>query len=68
MKISEADRRDIELLYDAVKHYREDLEEFLQSGIVSELDPKYKKELPFYKRMKQDYRRCQILEKELKNL
>lgn len=68
MKITEADSKDIELLYDAVKHYREDLEEFIQSGILSEFDPRYKKELPFYKKIQKDYRRCQIIEKELKNM
>lgn len=68
MKITEADSKDIELLYDAVKHYREDLEEFIQSGILSEFDPRYKKELPFYNKIQKDYRRCQIIEKELKNM
>lgn len=66
MKITEADSKDIELLYDAVRHYRQDLEEFLESGVLSEFDPRYKKELPFLKKAQADYRRSMILERELK--
>ena len=45
-------KKQIELLYEAVRHYRLDIMDFLENGALSETDPDFKKEVASYRNLR----------------
>lgn len=64
MKI-EADLEVIKLVFDSVRHTRLDIEDFLENGALSDLEPDHKNEIKFYRELRERHDRLADLENEL---
>lgn len=45
-------KKQIELLYEAVRHYRLDIMDFLENGALAGTDPDFKKEVASYRNLR----------------
>ena len=45
-------KKQIELLYEAVRHYRLDIMDFLENGALAETEPDFKKEAASYRNLR----------------
>ncbi len=45
-------KKQIELLYEAVRHYRLDIMDFLENGALAETEPDFKKEVASYRNLR----------------
>lgn len=45
-------KKEIELLYEAVRHYRLDIMDFLENGALAETEPDFKKEVASYRNLR----------------
>ena len=58
-------KKEIELLYEAVRHYRLDIMDFLENGALAETEPDFKKEVASYRNLRNKAGWLDYLENEI---
>lgn len=58
-------KKQIELLYEAVRHYRLDIMDFLENGALAETEPDFKKEVASYRNLRNKAGWLDYLENEI---
>ena len=55
----------IELLHEAVRHYRLDILDFIENGTLAETNPEFKKEVPSYRDLRYKAGCLDVMENEI---
>lgn len=58
----------IELLHEAVKHYRHDIQDFLENGVLDDSEPEYKTEVQMYRDLQRKALRLASIEDEISQI
>ncbi len=58
----------IELLYEAVRHYRLDILDFLENGALAETNPDFKKEIASYRNLRYKAQCLDLMENEISQI
>ena len=68
MRITCTETSEVELMLEAVRHTRLDIEDFLENGALAETEPEYQNELAFYRELRDKHDRLADLEIELNKI
>ena len=58
----------IELLHEAVRHYRLDILDFLENGALAETNPEFKKEVASYRDLRHKAQCLDLMEDEISQI
>lgn len=58
----------LKLLQEAVKHYRHDIQDFLENGVLDDSEPEYKTEVQMYRDLQRKALRLASMEDEISQI